>query len=221
MELLERIVLTDGDFGNNRNLQNLLILTAIRADSRRVMDYINRLDNFDGPEIAKIAVGEQYSLFEEAFVIYKKFRLDVEAVEVLLDFLQAIDRAYEYADRVNKREVWSKLAKAQLDHALVADAIASYIKAEDAGNFYNVIDAAQRADLFENLVTYLRMARRSVKEQHIDTELAYSLARVNRLAELDEFVSSPNIAQIQPTGERLFDERLFEAAKVLFRNSNA
>jgi len=28
-----------------------------QADKSRVMDYINRLDNYDGPEIAKIALG--------------------------------------------------------------------------------------------------------------------------------------------------------------------
>jgi clathrin heavy chain len=58
IELLERIILhgTNSDFNNNRNLQNLLILTAIKADKERVMDYIKRLDNFDGPDIAKIAV---------------------------------------------------------------------------------------------------------------------------------------------------------------------
>eukprot|EP00971_Amphidinium_carterae_P170687 3382731-Amphidinium_carterae.1 len=33
----------------------------------RVMDYINRLDNYDGPEIAKIAVGEPYHLYEEVW----------------------------------------------------------------------------------------------------------------------------------------------------------
>lgn len=47
------------DFSENKNLQNLLILTAIKADRDRVMEYINRLDNFDGPEIAKIAASEQ------------------------------------------------------------------------------------------------------------------------------------------------------------------
>ena len=47
------------DFSENRNLQNLLILTAIKADRDRVMEYINRLDNFDGPAIAKIAASEQ------------------------------------------------------------------------------------------------------------------------------------------------------------------
>ena len=70
IELLEKIVLHNSDFSKNRNLQNLLVLTAIKADKwraqnvclmvclrARVMDYINRLDNYDGPEIAKIVRG--------------------------------------------------------------------------------------------------------------------------------------------------------------------
>ena len=38
-------------------LQNLLIITAIKADKSRVKDYIHRLDNFDGPAVGEIAVG--------------------------------------------------------------------------------------------------------------------------------------------------------------------
>lgn len=51
IELLEKIVLgagAGGAFASNANLQNLLILTAVRADKSRVKDYVNRLDNFDG-----------------------------------------------------------------------------------------------------------------------------------------------------------------------------
>merc|ERR1712070_631990 len=70
IELLERMILQGSDFSENKNLQNLLILTAIKSDPPRVMEYINRLDNFDGPEIAKIAVSAEYELFEEGSVIY-------------------------------------------------------------------------------------------------------------------------------------------------------
>jgi clathrin heavy chain len=48
IELLERIVLHNSDFAENKSLQNLLILTAIRSYPTRVMDYINKLDNYDG-----------------------------------------------------------------------------------------------------------------------------------------------------------------------------
>ena len=66
--------------GSNRNLQNLLILTAIKADRTRVMEYINRLDNYDAPDIANIAISNE--LFEEAFAIFKKFDVNTSAVQV-------------------------------------------------------------------------------------------------------------------------------------------
>lgn len=65
-----------------RNLQNLLILTAVKADRTRVMDYINRLDNYDAPDIASIAINNE--LFEEAFAIFKKFNVNQSAIQVCI-----------------------------------------------------------------------------------------------------------------------------------------
>ena len=65
-----------------RNLQNLLILTAIKADKTKVMEYINRLDNYDAPDIANIAIGAE--LYEEAFAIFKKFEVGNEEKKVFL-----------------------------------------------------------------------------------------------------------------------------------------
>jgi len=44
-------------------LQNLLILTAIKADKTKVMEYIDRLDNYDAPDIANIAIQSQVCCF--------------------------------------------------------------------------------------------------------------------------------------------------------------
>lgn len=85
IELLERIVLHNSGFANNENLQNLLVLTAIKADQSKVMDYINRLDNYDGNELARIAQEDEYQLYDEALCIYKKFGEHVEAIKVLLN----------------------------------------------------------------------------------------------------------------------------------------
>ena len=49
------------------------------------MDYINRLDNYDGVELAKIAQVDQYQLYYEALCIYKKFGESVEAIKILLE----------------------------------------------------------------------------------------------------------------------------------------
>jgi len=67
-----------------RNLQNLLILTAVKADRTRVMDYINRLDNYDAPDIASIAINNE--LYEEAFAIFKKFNVNQSAIQVKFYF---------------------------------------------------------------------------------------------------------------------------------------
>ena len=69
-----------------RNLQNLLILTAIKADRTRVMEYINRLDNYDAPDIANIAISNE--LYEEAFAIFKKFEVNTSAIQVGLSFMR-------------------------------------------------------------------------------------------------------------------------------------
>lgn len=68
----------------SRNLQNLLILTAIKADRTRVMEYINRLDNYDAPDIANIAITNE--LYEEAFAIFKKFEVNTSAIQVKIQW---------------------------------------------------------------------------------------------------------------------------------------
>jgi len=230
IELLERIVLQGSEFSKNRNLQNLLILTAIRAAKEKVMEYINRLDNFDGPDIAKIAASEEYELYEEALTIYVKcgkkssgeeqIAHHVSAIEVIVDMIRDLDRGKEFAERVNVKAVWSKLAKAQLDAQFVTEAINSYIKAKDPTNYLQVISAAQNVDNYGDLVSYLKMARKDIKESALDTELIYALARTRKLAELEEFVAAPNVAKIDSIGERCFDEGLFDAAKILFQSIN-
>lgn len=44
------------------------------------MEYINRLDNYDAPDIANICISNE--LFEEAFSIFKKFDVNTSAIEV-------------------------------------------------------------------------------------------------------------------------------------------
>eukprot|EP00741_Cyanophora_paradoxa_P015948 tig00000042_g15397.t1 len=311
IELLEKLVLHGTQFAGIRNLQNLLILTAIKADQTRVRDYIEKLDNYDGPDIAKIAVNS--SLFEEAFFIpapprplpprwpppprpapprlapspapprpsllcrprssprrpappspprprpprpapcsaprrpapppprlapsrpptllgrpsdaparsYKKFNQNVAAINVLLEnfeFSASLPRALDFAERINDPEVWGRLARSQLKAGMAAEAIGSFLKAQDPAEFLDVIRAAEQSSVFEDLVKFLQMARKKVKESAIDSELIYAFAKTNRLSELEEFVSAPNVAAIQSVGDRCFDEGMYEAGRILFTN---
>jgi hypothetical protein len=121
IELLEKVVIEPSPFSDNRNLQNLLLLTSIRADKGKVVGYINKLQNYDAGEIAKIAT--DHGLYEEALTIYKKYDQHAMAINVLVEHIASIDRGLEYANKANKPEVWSRLAKAQLDGLRIKDAI--------------------------------------------------------------------------------------------------
>jgi len=216
IELLEKIVLDNSAFSDHRNLQNLLILTAIKADKTRVMEYINRLDNYDAPDIANLAISNQ--LFEEAFAIFKKFDVNTSAINVLIENIKNLDRAYEFAERCNEPGVWTLLAKAQLAEGLVKESIDSFIKAGDPSGYMDVVQTAHKTGNWEDLVRFLQMARKKARESHIESELIYAYAKTGRLADLEEFVSSPNHADISKIGDRCFDDGLYEAAKLLYNN---
>ena len=98
------------------------------------MEYIDRLDNYDAPDIANIAI--QSELYEEAFAIFKKFEVNSSAVQVLIENVSNLDRAYEFAERCNEPAVWTQLGKAQLQQNMVKEAIDSFIKANDPSGMY-------------------------------------------------------------------------------------
>ena len=107
------------------------------------MEYITRLDNYDAPDIAGIAIVSE--LFEEAFAIFKKFDVNTSAIQVLIENIKNLDRAYEFAERCNDPAVWSILGKAQLDQGMVKEAIDSYIKADDPSAYVEVVEASKNS----------------------------------------------------------------------------
>eukprot|EP00954_Amorphochlora_amoebiformis_P025214 1371565-Amorphochlora_amoeboformis.AAC.1 len=223
IELLERLILHDTgagreQFRNNRNLQNLLILTAIKADKARVMDYVNRLDNYEGPQIAKIASHPEHKLYDEAFFIYKKFEMGVEAIQVLLQCKEDIEKATDFAQNWDKPDVWVILGKAQLDAKMTKESITSFLKAEDPQYFEEVIFAAKNDDLFEPLIDFLLMARAKLKNPMLDNELIYSYAKTEKLGELEDFLTTKNNAKYPDIGGRLFEQKLYLAAKIIYKH---
>ncbi|KAJ5446271.1 Clathrin heavy chain [Penicillium cf. griseofulvum] len=216
IELLEKIILEPSPFSDNTSLQNLLMLTAAKADKSRLMDYIHQLNEFSADEIAEMCIS--VGLYEEAFEIYKKVNNNLAAVNVLVENIVSIDRAQEFAERVELPEVWSKVAKAQLDGLRVTDSIESYIRAEDPSNYHEVIETATHAGKDEDLVKFLRMARKTLREPAIDTALAFCFARLDQLAELEDFLRTTNVADIEASGDKAYAEGFHHAAKIFFTN---
>lgn len=214
IEMLERIILEPTSFSDNTTLQNLLMYTAAKSDKGRVMNYVHQLSSYTPDDVAPLLVDQ--GMYDEAFEIYKKHDNHVEAVSVLVDHIVSIDRAQEYADRVDIPEVWSRVAKAQLTGLRVTDSIESYIRAEDPSNFLEVIETGTAAGKDEDLVKFLRMARKTLREPPVDTALAFCYARLNKLPELEDFLRGPNVADVEVSGDKAFEEGYHEAAKIFF-----
>ena len=74
------------------------------------------------------------------------------------------------------------------------EAIDSFIKAENPAMFMAVINISSQQECFEELVQFLLMARKSLKEQIVDSELIFAYAKCGDkyLGEIENYVSEPN-----------------------------
>ena len=134
--------------------------------------------------------------------------------------MKDLDRAKTYATQCDEKPVWSKLGKAQLEETFPADAIESFIHAADPSEYVKVCEAANDAEIWTEVILYLKMARKTLQQNLVDTELIYAYAKTNNLTELEVFVNGPNVSNIQTIGDRCFSEGLYQAAKILFTNIN-
>ena len=61
---------------------------------------------------------------------------------MLIENLKNLPAATEYAEKINKAEVWSEIGKAQLDNFAIKEAIDAFIKAKDPSMYAMVIGTA-------------------------------------------------------------------------------
>lgn len=217
ISLLEKLVLHNPIFTGFKKLQNLLIMTVMRSETekKRAMYFINNLDNFDGGEIATLALEKQ--LYPEAFRIYEKTKKYVEAIDVIITHYEnPLPTAAEFAENVKETAVWSRLASAYLSSMQVSEAIEYFMKANDPGSYAGVIQHAEREGNWDLLIKYLLMCRSQIKDSLIDSELLYGYAKSDKLVDVESFLANPNSAELPRIGDRCFDEKLFEAAKIIF-----
>ena len=68
--------------------------------------------------------------------------------------------------------VWTELAHAQLDHGEAAEAIASYLRAGDSSRYADVIARSQEVGCYDELVKYLLMVRKKVKDNKVSLPIS-------------------------------------------------
>ena len=96
--------------------------------------------------------------------------------------------------QVDEPAVWTELAHAQLDHGDVAEAIASYLRAGDSSRYVDVIARSQEAACYEELVKYLLMVRKKVKDNKVIISCAlhsWSIGNTSMTEEAPNLCTAP------------------------------
>lgn len=60
------------------------------------------------------------------------------------------------------------------------------------------------------------MVREATKDTNIDNALTFSYAKLDKLQELETFLSNTNSTDCQKVGDRCFNGKLYEAAKKFY-----
>lgn len=69
---------------------------------------------------------------------------------MLIEHVNNLDRAYEFAERCNDPAVWTQLGQAQINAGLVKEAIDSFIKADDPSQYMEVVSVASKNSMYLN-----------------------------------------------------------------------
>ena len=64
-------------------------------------------------------------------------------MKVLIENKEDLKGATEYAEKINKSDVWSEIGKAQLNQFNIKEAIEAFIKAKDPSMYAMVIGTAE------------------------------------------------------------------------------
>jgi clathrin heavy chain len=213
--LLDQIVV-HGEFRKNRFLENLLIMSAIRARRDKVMEYVNNLQDYDAQDIANIATGAE--LHEVAYTVYDKHNFKKEAITVLVQDLKDMPRARSYAAKADLPAVWTVLGQYLLQDHEVSEAIDALIRAKNPDFVEQVSAAAERVNQYGDLIKYLSMARRESKskDSKIDTFIVLTYAKTGRLADLEEFLKDTHGVQVLSVADKCFADGLYDSARVLY-----
>jgi len=117
VDLLSNMILRGTEeHHRHKTVQNLLLIAlsnlaneeaAREGTKAMLMKKIRALNSYDWKDLAEMMT--EIDLFEEAFVVYNKFKDTKSALSVLLHHMKDIERAKDYACFCESDEVWDMI----------------------------------------------------------------------------------------------------------------
>jgi len=114
IKLLQRILLgvVLHPFKNHPSLQTMLITSILKSSKpERLSELLPALNYFDGRETVSMAI--RLGHLEEALQIAKQLKEHLLGIEILVNHMDDMVRAFDFANTVDEPEVWKFVGKAQ------------------------------------------------------------------------------------------------------------
>ena len=182
VESLERLMFENSTFSENIALQTLLIIIAIKYDQTRVKGYLSSLNYLNSSVLAKFTMENE--LYEEAFVIYEKFNVNESAIDVLVNYIQDLDRAHSFAESCADPNVYFIFANGLLNQKFLVDAINAYILADNYSNWDQVAELGRDTDDISIVIKYLRLAREKINDQNLINKLLFFYDKIDKITNI-------------------------------------
>eukprot|EP00477_Mikrocytos_mackini_P000219 GAHX01000232.1.p1 GENE.GAHX01000232.1~~GAHX01000232.1.p1 ORF type:complete len:1782 (-),score=358.81 GAHX01000232.1:21-5333(-) len=224
LELLEQIIIKNKNstLCRDKNLQNLLILTAIKSDKVKVEEYISTLNNYDYKSIGEMA--QKYELNEEAVTIFTKGNLLTNCFSVLLNRQHDYNRAYLVASDKNSQgmhDAFRLLIEAAVGSNFVKEGIELATEKKEIRVLKAIMNLSIDSNKYnDEILTYLETIKNVTRDNIVIDSILKILAKKQDIVKLNKFLAeNPNVA-IERIANDCFAERSFEVAAVLFEKLN-
>lgn len=119
--------------------------------------------------------------------------------------------------------MWSKLGVTYLNNMKVSNAMEAFMKCKDHTFYLRVIglmdsegESEEKDFKYPSYIKYLLMVREATKDANIDNSLTFSYAKLDKLGELESFLSNTNSSDCQKVGDKCYSVGLYEAAKKFY-----
>ncbi|KAJ3432730.1 clathrin heavy chain [Anaeramoeba flamelloides] len=215
--VLEHLVLNNKFVSSYESLHNLLILTAIKCKSSKILEYIKWTELCNWSDLANVALG--YNLNEIAFQLYHKGSKYVKASDILLNYHKDIHRTINYVQDHNVTEFWVKIGKKQLQKGEIKSAVESFLNGQDYNqfeSFLNINYQNTKKDAISMLITYFEFCKSKIKnDPKIDNHLVYLYAQNNDIQKIKDFLSKNVIQNKESLILKLKNEQLNDVIQFL------
>ena len=213
----EALLKENPKFKTSRSLQTLHLIHLIpQGDTARIKKVINELESYSIEEVIRVAVSANQPML--VFKVLERFELWPAAFKTAFFVLENITESLQIAEKMNNPEAFAAIFQYYLIEENAPSAL-SYVSKLSRPDFKapELVQLLKQKGLHQDLYDYLcQLRHKGLLVGDLERVMFDSLVALDRMAELEEFVSSASPASAADLGFALAQGKKFALAGEAF-----